>query len=128
MSSSATLLSTVYERLKQLESPAAAVGWARQALLRRFLDRRRWLARRPTVRIDTIASPAPDHTRADVLDLRDAVRGLSRADRALIVLHYWDRCSLSECAKALDIPEGTAKSRLNRALGRLRALVKEDHA
>ena len=114
-------LSRVYERLGQLESPAAVPSWARRVLVTRFLDGRRWLSRRPTVSIDTVATATTDASPLDVIDLRSAVRQLSREDRALLVLHYWQGQTIRECAVVLDIAEGTAKSRLNRALGRLRA-------
>ena len=41
--------------------------------------------------------------------------------RALVVLHCFFGAPLPEVAGALGIPVGTAKSRLNRALGILRA-------
>jgi RNA polymerase sigma-70 factor (ECF subfamily) len=119
-------LSRLYERLGQLESPGAASSWARRALVRRFLDGRRWLSRRPSVSIETVALATPDPSRPDLIDLRAAVRHLSRDERALLVLHYWQGYSIRECAADLDIPDGTAKSRLNRALGNLRARLKEE--
>lgn len=121
-------LSRVYERLGQLEEPTAALPWARRALVRRFRDGRRWHSRRPTVPIETVVIARPDQARPDLIDLRTAVRGLSRADRALLVLHYWQGYSVRECALELDIPEGTAKSRLSKALRRLRARLGEEDA
>ncbi|MGH2451777.1 MAG: RNA polymerase sigma factor [Candidatus Limnocylindria bacterium] len=121
-------LSQVYQRLGQLEEPEAAVSWARRALVRRFLDGRRWLSRRPSVPIDAVAIATSDQARPDLIDLRTAVRRLSRSERALLVLHYWQGYSIGECAVELGIPEGTAKSRLSKALGRLRARLKEGDA
>lgn len=120
-------LSRVYERLGQLDNPAAAASWARQILVRRFVDGKRWLSRRQTVPIETIASATSDPTTDGLIDLRAAVRGLSRQQRALLVLHYWEGHSIRECALELNIPEGTAKSRLNKALGSLRARLKEEN-
>jgi RNA polymerase sigma-70 factor (ECF subfamily) len=118
-------LSRVYERLGQLEQPAAVHGWARTILLRRFLDQRRWLRRRPTCRIEAAESVGVAPADPALIDVRDAVRGLDRKDRALLVLHYWQHFTLAECARELGIPEGTAKSRLNRALLRLRKQLGE---
>ena len=50
-----------------------------------------------------------------------AFRRLGEEPRALIALHYAAGLSIRECADALGIPEGTAKSRLNAALAALRA-------
>lgn len=113
-------LSRVYERLGQLDSPEALHAWSRRILVRRFLDERRWWSRRPQCSLESVEVRAPDNDRAELVDLRIAVRGLDRRDRALLVLHYWQGFSITECAAELGIPDGTAKSRLNTALARLR--------
>lgn len=113
-------LSRVYERLHQLDTPEALHAWARRILVRGFLDERRWWSRRPQCTLESVEVPAPERNAADFVDLRNAVRGLERRDRALLVLHYWQGLSIAESARELGIPEGTAKSRLNTALGRLR--------
>lgn len=113
-------LSRVYERLHQLDEPAALLVWSRRILVRRFLDERRWSLRRPQCSIETVEVAGGTEPSAADLDLRQAVSTLSKNDRALLVLHYWQRLSIAECAAELDIPEGTAKSRLSSALGRLR--------
>ena len=118
-------LSRVYERLGQLEEPAAVHAWARTILMRRFLDQRRWLKRRPTCRIEAAENVGIAPADPGLIDMRDAVRSLDRKDRALLVLHYWQHLTLAECARELGIPEGTAKSRLNRALQRLRERLGE---
>src|SRR5919204_2195585 len=114
-------LSRVYERIGQLRDDAAVLPWARRILVRRFLDQRRWSLRRPRCSIEGIEVPVHLPTGPEAIDLRQAVARLPRQDRALLVLHYWQRLPIAECARELDIPDGTAKSRLNRALSRLRA-------
>jgi RNA polymerase sigma factor (sigma-70 family) len=118
-------LSRVYERLGQLEEPAAIHAWARTILVRKFLDQRRWLQRRPTCRIEAAEAVGVAPADPALIDVRDAVRALDRRDRALLVLHYWQHFTIAECARELGIPEGTAKSRLNRALLRLRGRLGE---
>ncbi|MGH2492255.1 MAG: RNA polymerase sigma factor [Candidatus Limnocylindria bacterium] len=118
-------LSRVYERLDQLEQPAAVHAWARTALIRRFLDQRRWIRRRPTCRIEAAENVGVTPADPALIDVRDAVRALDRRDRALLVLHYWQHFTIAECARELGIPEGTTKSRLNRALQRLRVRLGE---
>jgi RNA polymerase sigma-70 factor (ECF subfamily) len=114
-------ISRVYERIAQLQDDAALLPWARRILVRRFLDQQRWSLRRPRCSIEGIHIPVHLPTGPEVVDLRQAVARLPRDDRALLVLHYWQRLPIAECARALEIPEGTVKSRLNRALARLRA-------
>ena len=118
-------LSRVYERLHQLDDPAALLAWSRRILLRRFLDERRWSMRRPQCSIQTVEVAGGASPRPEDIDLRAAVGRLGKSDRALLVLHYWQRLSIAECAAELGIPEGTAKSRLNTALARLRRALGE---
>ncbi len=53
------------------------------------------------------------------------VNGLSEEDRQVIASRYFLELSGEETAATLGIPEGTVKSRLSRALGRLRARFEE---
>lgn len=113
-------LSRVYERLHQLDVPEAILAWARRILVRAFLDERRWWSRRPQCSLESVELHAPERDSAELVDLREAVRGLDRRDRALLALHYWQGLSIADCARELGIPDGTAKSRLSMALVRLR--------
>ncbi len=119
-------LSRVYERIGDLREPAAIVTWSRRVMVRKFIDQRRWFRRRPRVSIDTVAVATPLGTSAEEIDLRSAVGRLDRRDRALLVLHYWQRVTIADCARELDIPEGTAKSRLSAALRRLRRELEDN--
>jgi RNA polymerase sigma-70 factor (ECF subfamily) len=51
---------------------------------------------------------------------------LTNEDRALLGLRFGADLAMADVAAALDIPLGTAKSRLHRALGRLAAAMGED--
>jgi RNA polymerase sigma factor (sigma-70 family) len=53
------------------------------------------------------------------------VNGLSDEDRLVIAARYFLQLSGEETSAALGIPEGTVKSRLSRAIARLRARVEE---
>lgn len=118
-------LSRVYERLGQLRDERAVNAWARRILVRRFLEQRRWSLARPRVSIASVQLAAPAATRPELIDLRTEVAKLVREDRALLVLHYWQRLTIAECADELGLPEGTVKSRLNRALSRLRGRLED---
>lgn len=91
---------------------------------RRAAGRREALALRiPEDRRTDDAAPSPE---AAVLarERRDALlRGLERLagpDREVIAMRYLLELSEAETAAALAVPAGTVKSRLSRALGRLR--------
>jgi RNA polymerase sigma-70 factor (ECF subfamily) len=119
----ADTLSRVFERLDQLSQPAAILPWSRQVLVHMFIDGGRRLRRRREYSIDAVSVPAASPESEEILDLRHAVDGLGRSDRALLVLHYWLGLTLPECAEELAIPVGTAKSRLHATLERLRGAM-----
>ena len=55
-----------------------------------------------------------------------AVRRLSEPDQRVIYLRYFLELSEAETAAALEVPAGTVKSRLHRALARLRSIIERD--
>jgi RNA polymerase sigma-70 factor (ECF subfamily) len=58
--------------------------------------------------------------------LWQAVRRLPRADQEVIYLRYFLELSVNEAAEALRVEPGTVKSRLSRALVRLRDVIEGD--
>jgi RNA polymerase sigma-70 factor (ECF subfamily) len=59
--------------------------------------------------------------------LWQAVRTLKQADQEVIYLRYFLELSEAELAQALGVAQGTVKSRLHRALSRLRAIIERDY-
>ena len=57
------------------------------------------------------------------IDLMQALAQLSVRDRAVVALRYLEDLSVRDVALALDLPEGTVKSRSSRALARLEQLL-----
>jgi len=55
-----------------------------------------------------------------------AVQTLGVPDQQIVYLRYFLELSVAETAQALNIAEGTVKSRLNRALDRLRGIIQHD--
>ncbi len=55
-----------------------------------------------------------------------AVQRLEAADQEIIYLRYFLELSVEESAETLNIAPGTVKSRLYRALGRLRGVVQQE--
>ncbi|MGH2378078.1 MAG: RNA polymerase sigma factor [Candidatus Limnocylindria bacterium] len=113
-------LSRVFERLGQLERPDAVSAWARRVMVRRFLDWKRWQRRRREVRLESVVLVAEPLMRPDLLDLQRELVRLARAERALVVLRFWEDRTYDECAELLGIPVGTVKSRLARLMRKLR--------
>ena len=64
--------------------------------------------------------PEPIHP-AERHDLRAALRGLPDGQREAVVLTYWGGLTAEEVARHVDVPLGTAKSRVRLGVMRLRA-------
>jgi RNA polymerase sigma-70 factor (ECF subfamily) len=54
-------------------------------------------------------------------EMRAALDGLPNDQRRIVVLRYYSELSIPEIAQVIGVPDGTVKSRLHRALQRLRA-------
>ncbi len=76
--------------------------------------------------MDPASDPMPSADAA--VDLLSAFARLSATDRALLALRYQLDLSVPDVADALGIPVGTAKSRLSRAMARLRQELGGDDA
>jgi RNA polymerase sigma-70 factor (sigma-E family) len=120
-----------WPRVRAADSPPA---YARTVLLNTYLSHRR--LRRSSehpvadvpdgtdVRGGWSSSAAVDpSTRVALLD---ALRALSRTDRAVLVLRFWEDRSVSQTGRDLGISDGAVRTRTIRAIGRLRALLDTD--
>jgi RNA polymerase sigma-70 factor (ECF subfamily) len=59
--------------------------------------------------------------------LWQAVRQMAKPFQEVVYLRYFLDMSESEMANTLDIPAGTVKSRLHRALSKLRGIIERDY-
>lgn len=59
--------------------------------------------------------------------LLHAIQRLKRDDQEVIYMRYFLELSVPETADALDVAPGTVKSRLHRALERLRGIIEKDY-
>jgi RNA polymerase sigma-70 factor (ECF subfamily) len=116
--------------LPGLRDPDRFDAWLHRLTINACLDALRRRRRRPVeVELSPIVDPPTGDTTALVADRDELERGFRRlgADqRAVLVLHYYVGMSISAVAETLDIPMGTAQSRLHRALGELRAAMAAD--
>ena len=116
-----------FEKLYQLQEPAAFAGWLRSIAVRQSINR--CTRRPPTIAVEphTIERPDTRHT-APVDSLLDRERsdqlheGLDRLaslDRSTLIAFYLDGNTLVEMSDSFAAPVGTIKRRLHVARKRL---------
>ena len=109
--------------------------WLLSIVANEARNRRRAAGRRARVHMraaeEVPVAPAAPSTEAAVLvaerdaTLRAALAALPERDREVVYLRYFLDLGEAEMAAALDCRPGTVKSRLSRALDRLRATMEE---
>jgi len=104
------------EHAPRLRLTARVSTWLYPVIRNAIAERRR---RERTLRLapsDDAAVAAPVPTSTDVADLSVRLARLPDDQREVVLLRIVEELSVQEVALALDIPEGTVKSRLHHAL------------
>jgi RNA polymerase sigma-70 factor (ECF subfamily) len=116
--------------LPTLRDPDRFDPWLHRLLVRACIDEARRLRRhRADVELPNLDLRAIAGMESAIADRDQLERGFVRLSpemRAVIVLHHYLDLPLPEVAASLAIPLGTAKSRLHRALGLMRAALDAD--
>lgn len=107
-----------WRRVVDAESP---VAYARTILTRTFLSTRRRKRFVEQLFHEVHESSADDRDVPLRVALLDAVAHLSVADRAVLVLRYWEDLSVAETSETLGISESACRTRTSRALTKLRS-------
>ena len=103
----------LFERWSQVDNP---VGFVRTAALNRLCDD----ARHASVRRRFLQEADKDLAASDPDYLADALLRLPLNRRAIVVLRFYERRTIPEIAEMLEIPAGSVKSGLSRAMEQLR--------
>ena len=105
-------LIAIFRGLRTLDNPAALFGWARAIAVREAVRvARRGQRQQPAELADL---PAADDPQLAV-DVQDVLERMSPEHRAVLVLRDLEGLDEQAAAAVLDLPAGTAKSRLHRA-------------
>ena len=116
--------------LPTLRDPDRFDAWLHRLVVRSCIDEARRLRRhRIDVPLTALDAPAGADHASTIADRDQLERGFVRLEpemRAVIVLHHYLDLPLPDVAATLGIPIGTAKSRLHRGLGLMRAALDAD--
>lgn len=110
-------------RISRIDNPS---GYAQTTLFNLFISmrRRRSSGERPSDQLPETAAHGADPVLR--LTLLAALAQLPPADRAVVVLRFWEDRSIEETAAALKLSGSAVRSRTFRAMGRLRELLGAD--
>jgi RNA polymerase sigma-70 factor (ECF subfamily) len=119
-----------WRELPRLRDPERFDAWLQRLLVHACYaearHKRAWMA---SVRVLPIDGPAARDDVASMIDRDEVERGFRRLppeQRAILVLHHYLGLGLNEIGEVLDIPPGTARSRLHYAHRAMRALLEAD--
>ena len=120
----------VFQNIKHLRETKAFRPWVFRIATRiafvQLSKEKRWRASKtdPKTLADLLPLPSMNWDELDSESL-NMIEHLSPASRAVLLLHYQQNLSIEETAAILDIPVGTAKSRLAYGIAKLRDFIKE---
>jgi len=113
----------LHRSMGSIGSPSHALHWLRRTAVHRSIDELRRRRYRPWVALERSPEPAAPAGDGDPM-LQDRLRRLVAALpgnlRMMVVLRFQEEMEWSEICETLDLPLGTAKSRLHLALRTLR--------
>jgi len=119
-----------WRRIPHLREPDRFEAWFHRILVHACYDEsqraRHWTANVRVLPVDGPSVPDRSASLADRDELERAFRRLPVDQRAVFVLHHYVGLPLVEIAELLEIPAGTARSRLHYATRGLRAALEAE--
>ena len=116
-----------WRRIPHLRDVDRFEAWVHRILVHACYDEsqrvRQWTANVRVLPVDGPSVPDRSSLFADRDELERAFRGIPVDQRAVFVLHHYVGLPLVEIAEMLEIPAGTARSRLHYATRGLRAAL-----
>lgn len=118
----------------RLDDPASFRAWAYRIVANKCADwirknkRRRDLTEQMTIESEGLVVESAEvelEKQDDISQVRSAIRKLPDDRRMILTLKYVDEMSTREISKALNIPQGTVKSRLYHAREDLKSILEK---
>lgn len=118
-----TALVKAWRSWERIADDGAVEGYVRRALVTTYTDwwRRKWTAEVPAEALPDAGGRHSTDEADTRHDVSQALAALSRGQRAVVVLRYFDDLTEQQTADALGCSVGTVKSQTARALKALRA-------
>ena len=114
-------LVTMWQKLPRLREPDRFDSWSHRVLVNHCYKEAKRHRTEPSLEAAREPVARDEYGRISDRDLLErAFAGLSVEQRAVVVLHHYLGMTVPEIAEVLDIPLGTATSRLGRGMERLR--------
>ena len=112
-----------FARLHTLRDPAKFKPWLLRILVNTCYDACR--RRRSTVYLEAVEETlaAPQSDCEERMSLWSAVMRLPEEQRAVVTLFYYEDLPIRAISEVLGVTQGTVKTRLSRARGRLRQML-----
>jgi RNA polymerase sigma-70 factor (ECF subfamily) len=119
------MLATV-RRIHRFDRRRPLAPWLHRIVVNRSLDWLRAHQRRAEVAADAVADAPAREDEGLPHDLLGALAALDPSDRAVVVLRHLLDYDSGEIGRALGMPPATVRTRLRRALDRLRTVLEEE--
>ncbi|MBM7855008.1 RNA polymerase sigma-70 factor (ECF subfamily) [Desulfohalotomaculum tongense] len=114
-----------YRDIGKLRDPRQFRSWLYRILINRCIDILRQRRRTTPVERVWLSDPVENNIESRV-DISQAVAELDEQHRAVVVLRFFQDMKIDDIALVLNCPVGTVKSRLYRALKKLKLLLTKD--
>jgi len=114
----------VVEKIDSLRSADAFLAWSKKILINVCRDMWRRTPKALPLEEFSLSENIPDHEPEEEWVVRQFIRDLPEKHREVILLRYYLDYEYHDIAQYLAVPEGTVKSRLNRATETLRDRMK----
>lgn len=117
-----------FKSIKSLKDPSYFKTWLLRIAINCSLDLLRKNKSQVQLKPDfkEFVSGAVNEDVALEMTVRDLIDGLKEYEKGVIILRFYQDLTIKEVSEALDIPLGTAKTILYRALNRLRKDLEGD--
>jgi len=114
---------SVIKGLNKLQNPSLFVSWLFRILTNKCVDRIRKKQTKERLLKNANVKPESSEISNESESLSQAIQRLSDEHKILIVLRFGQGLQIGQIAAMLNMAEGTVKSRLHRALTRLREIL-----